>query len=243
MEGMARDSREAIVSLLQQNKIKNMNMLYFMENNLIHHLERIGNSIIFRGESDQHWVYISSPNEQELHTVVDTLTKDDRFFAVIEDWMLPLLTVNKTLVWQLSTMKLVLPDHVTVPQLSGSHIVPLSINDAEYLYEHSLYQGVTSPDYIRERIQHGLSAGIRVSGKLAAWAMTHDDSAIGFLHVLDAYRRQGFAHELTVYLSHRLRQQGKIPFVHIEETNSKSLHLAVKLGFQKDRRVHWFETR
>ena len=74
-----------------------------------------------------------------------------------------------------------------------------------------------------------------------AWAMTHDDSAIGFLHVLEAYRRQGFAYELTVYLIHQLRQQGKIPFVHIEETNLKSIHLAMKLGFRKDRRVHWFE--
>ena len=96
---MTRDSLEMIVSLLKQDEIKNMNMLYFMENNPIHRLERIGNSVVLRGESDQHWVYISSPNEQELHAVVSTLTKDDRFFAVIEDWMLPLLTANKTLVW------------------------------------------------------------------------------------------------------------------------------------------------
>jgi 8-oxo-dGTP diphosphatase len=238
---MVRDSREAIISFLQHDEVKNMNMLYFMENNSIHHLERIGKSVILRGESDQHWVYISSPNEQELHAVVSTLTKDDRCFAVIEDWMLPLLTANKNLVWQLSTMKLVLPPYVTFPQISQDHIAPLSVNDAEYLYEHSLYQGVLSPDYIRDRIRQGVSAGIQKDGQLVAWGMTHDDSAIGFLHVLEAYRRQGLAHELTVYLIHQLRQQGKIPFVHIEETNHKSIHLAMKLGFQKDRRVHWFE--
>jgi 8-oxo-dGTP diphosphatase len=230
-----------IIAWLQQDEIKNMNMLYFMENNLVHHLERIGNSVILRGESDQRWVYISSPNEQELHAVVSTLTKDDRCFAVIEDWMLPPLTADKTLVWQLSTMKLVLPAHVTFPQISHAHIAPLSVNDAEYLYEHSLYQGVVSPAYIRDRIQQGVSAGIHKDGQLVAWAMTHDDSAIGFLHVIEAYRRQGLAHELTVYLIHQLRQQGKIPFVHIEETNLKSIRLAMKLGFRKDRRVHWFE--
>jgi 8-oxo-dGTP diphosphatase len=238
---MTRDTQGTIISLLRQDEIKNMNMLYFMENNPVHALERIGNSVVLRGESDQHWVYISSPNEQELRIVVSTLTKDDRCFAVIEDWMLPFLTANKSLVWQLSTMKLVLPAHVTFPQMPHAHIAPLSVNDAEYMYAHSLYQGVTSPDYLRNRIQHGLSVGIHEDGQLVAWAMTHDDLAIGFLHVLEAYRRKGYAYELTVYLIHRLRQQDKLPFVHIEETNSKSLHLAMKLGFQQDRRVHWFE--
>ena len=238
---MKRDSLETIVSFLKQDEIKNMNMLYFMENNLVHRLDRIGNSVVLRGESDRRWVYISSPNEQELDAVVSTLTKDDRCFAVIEDWMLPLLTTNKTLVWQLSTMKLVLPAHVTFSQMPQFPIAPLSIHDAQYLYEHSQYQGLISPDYIRDRIQQGLSAGIHVSGQLVAWAMTHDDSAIGFLQVLEAYRRQGYAYALTVYLIHQLRQQGKIPYVHIEETNLKSMHLAMKLGFRSDRRVHWFE--
>ena len=63
---MAKDSREKIIAFLQQDVIKNMNMLYFMENNPVHHLERIGDSVILRGQSDQRWVYISSPNEQEL---------------------------------------------------------------------------------------------------------------------------------------------------------------------------------
>jgi 8-oxo-dGTP diphosphatase len=84
-----------IVALLHHDEIKNMNMLYFMENNPIHRLERIGNSVVLRGQSDRHWVYISSPNEQELNAVASTLTKDDRCFAIIEDRMLPLLTTNK----------------------------------------------------------------------------------------------------------------------------------------------------
>jgi 8-oxo-dGTP diphosphatase len=238
---MTLKSTEAIVSFLKQNVIKNMNILYFMENNPIYSLEQTGDSVVLRGESDHRWVYISSPNEQELAAVMKTLRENDRFFAAIEDWMLPILTTNKTLVWQLSTMKLVLPEHVTFPQMFQSHIVPLSVNDTRYLYEHSLYQGVTSLDYIRDRIQHGLSAGIHESGKLVAWAMTHDDSAIGFLDVLEAYRRKGYAYELTVYLIHQLRKQGKIPFVHIEETNLKSIHLATKLGFRKDRRLHWLK--
>lgn len=102
---------------------------------------------------------------------------------------------------------------------------------------------ITSREYIQDRIQHGFSAGIYESGKLVAWILTQDDSAIGFLNVLEAYRRKGYAYELTVYLTDQLRKQGKIPFVHIEETNHKSIHLARKLGLKKDRRIHGFEIK
>ena len=238
---MTIESVERIVSFLKQDEIKNMNMLYFMENNSIHSLERINNSVVLRGDSDHRWVYISTPNEQELNKVVRTLTGDDRFFAVIEDWMLPLLTAGKTISWQMSTVKLVLPDHVTFGKVPDSRIVPLSIDDSRHVYEHSLYQGVISQEYIRYCIQNGPSAGIRESGKLVAWAMTHDDSALGILHVLEDYRRRGLAYKLTAYLIHRLRKEGKIPFAHIEETNLKSMGLVMKTGFRRDRNVHWLE--
>jgi 8-oxo-dGTP diphosphatase len=238
-----KESLKMIIESLQQKKFKNMNMLYFMENNPVHSLDLIGNSVILRGESDQQWVYISSPNEQEFSDAASRLKKDDRYFAAVEDWMLPLLKANKTTVWQLSMLKLVLPESVTFPKIYHSHITPLSINDAEYLYEHSMYQGVTSPEYIRDRIQSGPSAGIHSSGKLVAWAMTHDDSAIGFLNVVEAYRRKGYANELMIYLIHQLRQHGRIPFAHIEDANIRSINMAMKVGFRTDRRVHWLEVQ
>lgn len=242
-EIMLEQSVDKIIKFLKQDEIKNMNMIYFMENNPVHSLERIGNSVLLRGKSDHRWVYISSPDEDELSDVSKHLTKDDSFFAVIEDWMLPSLTADKKLVWQLTTKKLVLPQHVTFPEALRAQITSLSPDDAQYMYEQSMYKDVTSPDYIRERIRNGASAGIHDSGKLVAWAMTHDDSAMGFLHVLDSHRRKGFAYDLTVYLIHELRKQGRIPFVQIEESNLKSINLAQKLGFQKDRRVHWFEIK
>jgi len=177
-----------------------MNMLYFMENNPLHSLEKIGNSIVLRGDSDHQWVYISTPNENELNKVMSLLTRDDRFFAVIEDWMLPRFSGGRRVLGQMSTMKLVLPEHEKLRESHESRIPPLLIGDAQYVYENSLYQGAISPDYIRTRIKNGPSAGIRESGKLVAWAMTHDDSALGLLHVLKDYRRRGYASELTALL-------------------------------------------
>lgn len=235
-------SRESIISFLKRDKIRHLNMLYFMENNPVHSLNRMGDSVIMRGKSDLDWVFISSPNEQELTSVAAAhLTQDDKCFAVIEDWMLPLLTKNKNIAWTLTTMRLFLPDNVTFDKNPNIHAAPLSENDAPYIYKNSKYQDFTSPEYIRESIRKGVSAGIYDSGRLAAWTMTHDDLAIGFLHVLKDYRRRGYAEVLTISMIQQLREQGKMPFVHIEETNPKSMQLALKLGFKEDRRVHWFE--
>ncbi len=218
-------------------------MLNFIESYPVRSLERIGDSVLLRGESDCLWVYISSPDERELKAVAERLTGTDRAFAAIEEWMLPVLVQGKEFSWELSLTRLVLPEHITFPEAPGSPLGPLSLDDAEYIYEHSLYQKVTRADYIRERIQAGPSACVRESGKLAAWLMTQDDGSIGVLHVLDEYRGRGYAYDLTVYLIARLREQGRLPFVQVEDTNTKSMNLALKLGFRKDRRIRWFKIK
>jgi ribosomal protein S18 acetylase RimI-like enzyme len=237
------EERKAVISLLNKDRIKNINMLNFMESYPVRSLERIGNSVLLRGVSDCLWIYISSPDERELKHVAERLTGEDRAFAAIEEWMLPAVIRGRTLSWELSMTRLVLPEQVTFQKAPRLRSSPLSPDNAEYIYQHSMYQQVTRYEYIRERIQDGPSAGIRESGKLAAWLMTQDDGSIGLLHVLDEYRGRGHAWDLTVDLITRLRERKRIPFVHVEETNTKSMSLALKLGFRRDRRLHWFKIK
>ena len=238
---MMNNDKNSIISCLKQDPVKNANMLYFMENYPIISLERINNSVILRGKSDQVWVYLSCPNEAEFSQLLERLTPDDRHFAIIEDWMMPYLTTNRQVTWKLTTIKLFLPDSIVFKNDPEAKISVLTTDDAQTIYENSIYKEFSSVEYFQERIQNGPSAGVREDGRLVAWVMTHDDGAIGALHVLDNYRKRGFAYQLTVEIVDKVRQQGKIPFIHIEKTNTKSMNLALKLGFQKDRRVHWFE--
>ncbi len=240
---MKTGAREEILLFLKQDKIKNMNMIYFMEEYPVHSLERVDGSVLLRGESDRHWVYISNSQERELGRVTARLTKEDTCFAAIEDRMLPAIVRDRALVWRLSAMKLILPKEVTFPLAPRTRISPLSLKDVPHVYESSFYKALTSPAYIRERIQRGPSAGVYESGELVAWAMTHDDASIGVMNVLEPYRRKRYAYDLTVYLIEQVRARGKIPYVHVEETNSTSLDLAHKVGFREDRRLHWFEIK
>ncbi len=232
---------DEIAAFLEHDLPKNMNMIYFMEDNHIHSLERTGDSVLMRGDSDHRWVYISSPDEKELATVASHLGAEDRYLAIIEDWMIPTITGHRDIVWQLTTMKMVLAPEVRLPQTAVHHISPLSVDDAYTIMANSHYGAFTSAAYLQERINRGPSGGIRMDGKLVAWILTHDDGAIGTLHVLDDFRRQGFALDLLRFLSQEVRDAGRLPFAQIEEDNVKSLNLVSKLGYTKDRRVHWFK--
>ena len=77
--------------------------------------------------------------------------------------------------------------------------------------------------------------------KLVAWGLTHDDGALGSLHVLDEYRKKGYGKEILISLIHQNRKLGKTSFAQIEEKNVKAINLAVRLGFLKDRRVSWIK--
>lgn len=233
-------SKDEVLKCLEKDKIRNINLINFINKYPIYNIDNIGDSTLVRGKSDENWVYISSSSENEFKRLVDKLDDNDKYFAVIEDWMLPFLIKDKKLIWKLSCMKLAFPKNVILPK-NKYDIAELSVKDAKYIYDNYDYKEYASVEYITERIVNGTSLGIYEDNKLVAWIIIHDDGAIGFLNVLPDYRRKGYGYELTIAMTKKLRELGKIPFVHIEEDNIKSMNLALKLGFIKDRKIHWFE--
>ncbi len=77
---------------------------------------------------------------------------------------------------------------------------------------------------------NGLNSCVRVSDKLVAWAITQDDGAIGFLHVLPEYCKKGYSRCVALDLTSKIGGINKIPFVHIEESNEESMQVAMGCG-------------
>lgn len=233
--------KKDILDFLHKDRIKNINIINFIENNPIHYMEKVGDSVIVKGRSDEDWVYISSSSEKELKTLLEKCKEDD-FFVVMDDWILPFMINDSEIEWKLSCIKLIFPEDI---QLSDCkyEIRELTADDAQYIYHNSKYKDYTSTQYITDRIQKGIALGIYDEEKLAAWIMTHDDGAIGFLNVIPEYRKRGYGYGLTIGIIDRLRKLNKIPFVHIEEDNYKSMSLALKTGFTKDRNIHWIKRK
>ena len=233
---------DGIIKLLRKDHLQNVNILNFVEDNPITGLFSKGSSILIKGISDKEWTYISSNNETEFALLLNILTGTNINFAVAEDWQLPIIKRKFDFEIELTTMKYYLPVEVNIPIPRTNKIFTLSAEHAEYIYNNSIYKDFLAVDYIKERILKGISGGMFEDDKPIAWAITHDDGAIGFLHVLEEFRNKGIAQDLTYYIIKKVREKNKIPFAHIEENNIKSINLAKKLGFKKFKQVHWLHT-
>lgn len=236
---------EYIINKLNEDKLKNCNMINFIENNKVHDVKIEGKSVLIKGTSDEDWIYISSSSKDELSKLLDKCC-DEEYFVVLEDWILPYVSYEKEIDWKLSCLKLYFPEQSKVTYKSdviSYNITKLTVEDSQYIYDNSKYKEYTSIDYIEDRINRGIALGIRQDNELVAWIMTHDDGAIGFLNVLEDYRKKGYAYNLTMATIEELRKIGKIPFVHIEEDNEKSMNLALKTGFIKYGKIHWVKRK
>ena len=234
------NERNYVLEYLKKNEVENINIINFIENYPIDYIEMIGHSVFIKGISDRNWIYISSKSSKELELIKNKLNNSDKSFAIIDDWMIPIITNGRKIKWKLSTMKLVLTNNETLP-LPIHNMSELIAEDSKFIFENSDYKDYVSIEYIMERIANGVSSCVRIMDKPVAWGITQDDGAIGFLHVLPEYRESGYGRDITIDLINKVRNKGKIPFVHIEEKNEKSMRLAMSLGFRKDKIVNWIE--
>jgi 8-oxo-dGTP diphosphatase len=232
-----KDELNKLILLLKQDEITNISTIGFIENNPITEIVEINNSYLIKGTSDVEWVYLVCKNETDLKTLLEK-SGSNTYFASVEDWMIPIITENRKAEWILSTMRYYLPDDVEVPE-NKLEVIPLTTDHIGLIISQSNYKQFLTPAYVEERITKSISAAIIKKDKLVAWGLTHDDGALGSLHVLDEYRKKGYGKEILISLIHQNRKLGKISVAQIEEKNAKAINLAEQLGFVKDRRISW----
>lgn len=232
------ESIEKALKILRKDKIRNANIMNFMRDYPIESVYIEGESVLVKGKSDKDWIYISSESESEFYELIKRLDSNEKYFAVLEDWMLLVLTKTRKIKWKLSCKKLIFTDSITLPKIS-TNPVPLLPSQAEYIFIKYGYKNYTDIKYIEERIKKGPSFGIYDCDLLVGWIMSHDDGAIGLLQVMESHRRRGYANDLLLKMVEAMQLNGDIPFVQIEESNIASMSLVLKLGFKQDRNVHW----
>ncbi len=232
-----------LMEILLRDPVRNANLLYFSKRYGLESIFVTGDSVLARGTSDHTWVYLNPGSESEGRILMDSLTPEDRYLVGMDPWLLTALKDRYEIEWVLSCRKLVWP--ASSRSVTPSHPVrSLQIGDAVYIYDHSDYKAFTDIPYIEDQICRGVGGGIEgPDGHLAAWALTHDDGAIGFLHVSEPYRKLGYGAALTHWMIQRVQDQGGIPFVHIETTNEKSMNLAMKMGFEPFGEIWWVKGR
>lgn len=233
-----KDELNKLIVLLKKDEITNISTIGFIENNPITEIVEINNSYLIKGTSDVEWIYFVCKNEIELYALLEKSVGNNIYFASVEDWMIPIIMEKRKAEWILTTLRYYLPDDIEVPE-NKKEVIPLTKDHIGFIISQSNYKQFLTPAYVEERISKSISAAIFKKDKLVAWGLTHDDGALGSLHVLDEYRKKGYGKEILISLIHQNRKLGRISFAQIEEKNVKATNLIEQLGFVKDRKVSW----
>ncbi len=223
---------------LRADEISNISMLGFFSKHSPTKVLRVGSSIMAKGVSDEEWWYLSCRSTEDFDWFIDQSGSNDRYLACIDNQILERVKQKFTCRWVLSCQRFYFPMSIQLPKFSLK-ATPALPADAEHIYSNSNYKTFSNVDYIKEQISAGPSSVHRVGDVLAGWVLTHDDGAMGMLHVLDLYRRQGIAKALVVDLIKKIRCLGLMPFTYVEPSNKASMELVKSLGFIPDRSIHW----
>jgi len=201
--------------------LTNISVTGFIENNTITEVIEINNAYLIKGKSDVEWIYLVCKNEIELKWLLEKTTGDNKYFTSVEDWMIPVITKSNKPEWLLSAMRYYLPYNIEIPQ-NKIEVTSLTNEHIGFIISQSNYKQFLTASYVEERINKSISAAILKGTKLIAWGLTHDDGALGSLHVLDEYRKKGYGKEILISLINQSRQFKKVPFVQIEEKKQQS---------------------
>ena len=164
------------------------------------------------------------------------------YFYSVEEWMLPLILKNGEEEWHMETVRYMLDPDVPLPE-PRNEIVPLSPDHTDHIFEHTNYREFTDKDYIRDRLERDISASIVKDGKPVAWGLTHDDGALGFLHVLPEYRKKGYGRDIVLARIAKKRELGLPVYCNIVPDNLPAIKLMESLGFKADRKIFWLRLK
>lgn len=195
---------------------------------------------VILGRSDHLWIHCVGNDKSDLSELLQNFKYLTSYYYSLESWMLPLVLRNGQEDWRMETLRFCLDPTVVIPTPINK-IVPLSPDFTSYVFEHSNYREFTDEEYIHDRLTRDISAAIVKDGKPIAWGFTHDDGALGFLHVLPEFRKMGYARDIVLSRIALKRERGLPVFCNIVPGNLSAINLMESLGFEFDRKVYWLK--
>ena len=171
--------------------------------------------------------------------LMDAWPKGPVFAHLTEEWMLPLLearaeSVDAEAVWLFRLQPAAFVDR------EGPGVRPLGPEWAGNVARAWSGPEWDATGYVRSRIDAGPAYAVFSDGEPVAWTLTHAEtpraSVLGFLHVLEPYRRKGFAQSVTSAIVKDVLGRGKVPVLHVATDNVASLELSARMGFSKVKR-------
>ncbi len=88
-------------------------------------------------------------------------------------------------------------------------------------------------EYIKNRIEEDLGFGLTIDNEKKGFILMHKNCDIGPIFVDEGWRGSGIADILTLNMLLKLKEQGRTPYLLIDNTNIRSIKQAERCGFEK----------
>jgi len=190
-----------------------------------------------------YFMYVVTDETDFIDALMETFCKNDDYygFTGIDQQLADyILTKEVKLHWRNDCYVYYLPKEVILPEIDP-RVSSLAYEDAEEVNTYYEYKGDYSLGQIQADIKDRPSSCIRVDGELASWVIIHRDDTMGIMFTKEKYRKQNFAHLVTIDLMRKVRATSKLPYVQILTSNQPSQKLAEKAQLVKAKEiVTWF---
>ncbi len=187
-------------------------------------------------------IAVHATDPRAAQAVMAALPKGETFLHLTEEWMLPLVEARAES-FDGGTFWLFELDAGDFAGRTEHEVRPLEPRWADMVGKVWDPGWDVAGPFVRSKIEAGHAYAVYEDGKPVAWTLLHFEtptvSMMGFLHVLEPYRRKGYARSVASALVEDILARGKIPALHVKTDNVASLEMTASLGFHRVKKQIW----
>lgn len=132
-----------------------------------------------------------------------------------------------------------LKEYVTIIDNPKINIKEIGMEHYNFIKDN--YSGSIDEEYLIKRIKANVFIGAFDNDKIVGCAGIHDEGSIGFVEVIEEYRRKKIASMLETYMINKLLKNNEIVYLQVEIDNIPSMKFHERLGFiQASDIITWY---
>lgn len=217
--------KDEIINYLKQDYLNNLDLIYALDHGAgVIHFSQDGimlkyNDIYMLSVKD---IHLAAQLLNDLNNCQMITIHNDRYQELIKE---KFGLTQEIVAYQYGYLK----NDVTVIDVPKIQIKNIGIEYYDFIKQN--YSTFIDEDYLLKRVQANVFIGAFDDNKIVGFAGIHEEGSIGFVEVIEAYRRKKIASMLETYMIDRLLKEKKIVYLQVDIDNIPSMRMHEKLGY------------
>lgn len=223
--------KDEVINYLKQDYLNNLDLIYALEHEAeIIHFSKDGIMLKYND------IYMLSIKDIHLATQLLNDLNDCQMITIHNDRYQELIKERFGLTQEIVAYQYgYLKNDVTVIDVPKIQIKYIGIEYYDFIKQN--YSTFIDEDYLLKRVQANVFIGAFDDDKIVGFAGIHEEGSIGFVEVIEAYRRKKIASMLETYMIDRLLKEKKVVYLQVDIDNLASMKMHEKLGYLRSSEI------